>query len=396
MDLTTNPIFTLLEWAKYDPQVMESVEMIIDSCFQQARAYALCDSLLTFRSKVASSYSKTTPLSTHLKYDYDSGNLMRVHFDLAVFGLPFAGSINQFLIISGRLQGSTAKEGNAGIFSFAVIFIFLHFLFELRISRTVCQFVTVIIRIISQIRIFFFIFTVGILAFTIATLHILRACPFKECSDPSTKLPSKFFYALSATYFFMGGRYDAVNDDFNSENWQFHLMMMIYFFFTVILMLNVLIALINVAFSVGDGTWRLVWFLNRLQVIESAENLSYDVPGFRQSSSWFPKEIYYLASRKQVRAYEKTYPIDGGQDVIMAEDPSQSDQKDPLTLLRLQQETLQKEMENLRDRSQGQNDTLREQNLELKRQLGQLQESFAAQTSDMRALITELLAPGSL
>ncbi|KAF9940151.1 hypothetical protein BGZ67_008192, partial [Mortierella alpina] len=237
-------------------------------------------------------------------------------------------------------------------------------LFELRVNKTVCQFVTVIIRIISQIRIFF-IFTAGIFAFTVATLHILHSCPFKGCSDPSTKLPSKFFYALSATYFFMGGRYDAVN------------------------------ALINVAFSVGDGTWRLVWFLNKLQVIESAENLSYHIPGFRQSSSWFPKEIYYSASKKQVLAFEKAHPRAEGHDAVIRDNSHQSEQEDPLKLLRQQQETLQKEMENMRDQSREQNGALRKQNDELKRQLSQLQESFAAQKNDMRALIAELLASSS-
>ncbi|KAF9282537.1 hypothetical protein BGZ68_005897 [Mortierella alpina] len=311
--------------------------------------------------------------------------------DFMAFALPFAGSINQLLIMSEMIHGSTANEGNAGIFSFAVIFIFLHFLFELRVNKTVCHFVTVIIRIISQIRIFFFIFTAGIFAFTIATLHILHACPFKKCTDPSTKLPSKFFYALSATYFFMGGRYDAVNDDFDSENWQFHVLMMIYFFFTVILMLNVLIALINVAFSVGDGTWRLVWFQNRLQVIESAENLSYQIPGFRQSSSWFPKEIYYSASKKQFQAFKKAHPIDEGQNVIAGGGSAQSDQEDPLVLLQQHQEALQKEVENLRDQSQEQTGALKEQNHELKEQLNRLQESFAAQTNDMRALLKQIL-----
>lgn len=53
--------------------------------------------------------------------------------------------------------------------------------------------------------------------------------------------PRNFYSAISSTYFFMGGRYDAIDNQMSMDNWPFHTMMIIYFFFTVILMLNVLI-----------------------------------------------------------------------------------------------------------------------------------------------------------
>ncbi|KAF9393357.1 hypothetical protein BGZ94_006788, partial [Podila epigama] len=69
-----------------------------------------------------------------------------------------------------------------------------------------------------------------------------------------------------------GGRLDPVSNLFSSGDAGFHIMMVVYFFFTVILMLNVLIALVNVAFTVGDESWRVVWHENRLRYIENAEN----------------------------------------------------------------------------------------------------------------------------
>ncbi|KAG0198363.1 hypothetical protein BGX28_008197 [Mortierella sp. GBA30] len=108
----------------------------------------------------------------------------------------------------------------------------------------------------------------------------------------------------------MGGRYDPVNDEFDSDNWPFHTMMIVYFFFTAILLLNVLIALINDAFSLGDNTWHLSWLENRLEYVESAENMSYHIPGFRQSNDWFPREIYYSATISQVREYQSKYSND--------------------------------------------------------------------------------------
>ncbi|ORZ26394.1 hypothetical protein BCR41DRAFT_348212 [Lobosporangium transversale] len=83
-------------------------------------------------------------------------------------------------------------------------------------------------------------------------------------------------------------------------------MMFIYFFFTTILLLNVLIALMNVAFNVGDETWRLVWTENRLRYVESAENLLYHDPAFLdyfQVRSLFPERIYYMATPQEQKDF---------------------------------------------------------------------------------------------
>ncbi|KAF9177339.1 hypothetical protein BGZ50_008862, partial [Haplosporangium sp. Z 11] len=63
--------------------------------------------------------------------------------------------------------------------------------------------------------------------------------------------------------------------------------------------------LINLGFDKADGTWRLIWLENRLRYVERAENMTYHVPGFRQSHKWFPKEIYYTATDDQVKKYSK-------------------------------------------------------------------------------------------
>ncbi|KAG0019051.1 hypothetical protein BGZ81_009950 [Podila clonocystis] len=57
---------------------------------------------------------------------------------------------------------------------------------------------------------------------------------------------------FSATYFFMVGRLVPVSDLFSTGDAGFRVVMIIYSFIAVILMLNVLIALINVAFTTGD------------------------------------------------------------------------------------------------------------------------------------------------
>ncbi|KAG0212782.1 hypothetical protein BGX28_005629 [Mortierella sp. GBA30] len=155
-------------------------------------------------------------------------SLIYNYVDLAAFGLPLAGSINQLVLI-GHDPEMVEKGDSSEVLSFSILFIFLH----------------------------------------------------------------------------IGGRYDSINKYLDSENYAFHTMMIIYFFFTVILMLNVLIALVNLAFTDGDNKWHLVWLENRLRYIEGAENLSFRVKGFRQAYNWFPNEIYYSATSQQVKQYTK-------------------------------------------------------------------------------------------
>ncbi|KAF9949252.1 hypothetical protein BGZ70_001846 [Mortierella alpina] len=173
--------------------------------------------------------------------------------------------------------------------------------FELRIYKSWCKYVSIIRQSVVELRVFLFIFAGGIVAFSISTLHLLRACTIPgSCEEPTTKFSKHFIGALSSTFFFMGGRFDPVADELGSDDWAFHIMLGGLFFSTVIVMLNVLIALINKAFKKGDDAWRLDWVEARLHYIELAENLSYHIPGFRQNHDWFPKEIYFAATAKEV------------------------------------------------------------------------------------------------
>ncbi|KAF9919544.1 hypothetical protein FBU30_010877 [Linnemannia zychae] len=116
---------------------------------------------------------------------------------------------------------------------------------------------------------------------------------------------SLFSFSVLYVALHFGGRYDNLSGEFDSDDVGFHLLMAIFFFFTVILMLNVLIALINNAIDDGDRTWELDWLQNRMRYVESAENLTYDLPGYRAAYNFFPETIYYTATPLQAREYKK-------------------------------------------------------------------------------------------
>ncbi|KAF9930919.1 hypothetical protein FBU30_011117, partial [Linnemannia zychae] len=220
--------------------------------------------------------------------------------DILAFLSPLAGSITQLYII----WGDTSTGWNPPLLSFSVLFIFLHFLFELRVIRGVCQFVSIIIKAISSIRVFFFVFAGGLLGFAIAIIHLLHGCTGPDCLS-AEGYSDNLLRAISMVYFMMGGRYDPVDNGFSSDDVAFHLMMMVFFFFTVIVMLNVLIALINNATNDGDQKWNLDWLENRMRLVESAENMTYVIPGWRSSKDCFPDIIYYTDTTQQSREYEK-------------------------------------------------------------------------------------------
>ncbi|KAK3828025.1 MAG: hypothetical protein J3Q66DRAFT_321646, partial [Benniella sp.] len=223
--------------------------------------------------------------------------------DLLAFGVPLAGSIIQIVNID-----TDNNQGHKATLSFSVLFVFLHILFELRVNQNVCHFVAIIVRIVGKIQVFFLIFAAGVIAFSIAILHLIRGCPVGVCDTAGIKFSDDIYRAIATTYFFMGGIWDPVEDQLENGPNSFLLMIILYFFFTTILLLNVLIALMNVAFTDGDVSWKLIWRESRLRCIEGAETVSYNIPNYREAHhDIFPKTIYYFDTRKEQREYREKY-----------------------------------------------------------------------------------------
>ncbi|KAK3848239.1 MAG: hypothetical protein J3R72DRAFT_93621 [Linnemannia gamsii] len=103
------------------------------------------------------------------------------------------------------IMHNVVEQGlNPGLLSFSVLFVSLHFLFELRAFQVVCQLVSIIIRAIYSIRVFFFVFAGGLLAFAVAILHIFHACVDAEhCSYFTDGFAPNLLRSLSVTYFMM-------------------------------------------------------------------------------------------------------------------------------------------------------------------------------------------------
>ncbi|KAF9334288.1 hypothetical protein BG006_002401 [Podila minutissima] len=182
-------------------------------------------------------------------------------------------------------------------------------LFELRVVEGICKVVAIILNVTYRIKVFFVIFAGCVFAFSHSFLYLFWAGAGTATPEviqaKSENHPRDFGNSLTITYFMMGGRYDPMADMFKNGDAGFLVMMAIYFFITVILMLNVLIALINTAFNKGESVWKVVWLESRLRFAESAENMSYVIPGFRRTHHWFPNEVYYTATPRDIKEFEE-------------------------------------------------------------------------------------------
>ncbi|KAF9959409.1 hypothetical protein BGZ65_000428 [Modicella reniformis] len=128
--------------------------------------------------------------------------------------------------------------------------------------------------------------------------------------DDSEGNISTLSFSVLFIFLHFGGIWDPVNDEFEGDNWAFHILMILYFTFTTIVLLNVLIALMNVAYNDADETWRIIWKESRLRYIESAEEITYNVPGLRESYDLFPKNVYFFANQKEQKVYRAKYSDD--------------------------------------------------------------------------------------
>ena len=71
------------------------------------------------------------------------------------------------------------------------------------VFQVVCHFVSINIRAIYAIRVFIFVFTGGLLAFSIAIVHLYHVCTTDDCSYDMEGFSPNLLRALSMTYFMM-------------------------------------------------------------------------------------------------------------------------------------------------------------------------------------------------
>ncbi|KAF9397145.1 hypothetical protein BGX21_009179 [Mortierella sp. AD011] len=200
--------------------------------------------------------------------------------------------------------------------SFAILGVYINVLFEFKVFQPVGVFVYTLIRISIKIIWFLAIFGLSLVAFTHAFLHILHtrkdSCAIltgdnqTACEAAQTEFPQNPFLALLATYFFIAGIYDPLNNDLEpaDPDYSVKILLAIFIAFTVILMMNLLIAIMNDGFSESKEEGQLTWLRQWSQVIVEVELFTMS-RSQRENRDLFPDYIYYGAIPQDVEEYER-------------------------------------------------------------------------------------------
>ncbi|KAF9364401.1 hypothetical protein BGX34_001664 [Mortierella sp. NVP85] len=245
--------------------------------------------------------------------------------DVIGYLLPILGFIQ--LLDSIIKYDNTNVIGDSRLLSIGVSITYFQIIYELRVFRDVCNITTNIWTIAWELRFFSVIVVFIITSWTHTILHMLRGrsndCFIVgdngdtisdrwECPTRSAEFPYNPFAAYIATFFIMSGNFDPVSEYMRSSgDLTFLCMMGIYYAILVILLLNLLIAFMNVTTTRVEGEGTLAWLNNHYLHVGKAENLSFAAPGFRQRFDLFPQYLYYTVSQKRAEEFGESKDLQG-------------------------------------------------------------------------------------
>ncbi|KAG0004132.1 hypothetical protein BGZ65_000871, partial [Modicella reniformis] len=210
---------------------------------------------------------------------------------LAAAICPIFGCFLFLMTAPGEIHEDTGVDGGPSqiwIMAFSIFFLYFDMLLELRVMRHFGVTVNIISNITRRILCFMLIFALALVGFTHALMYVLHTRRYRPCENDSCEYidyppeyPTEFFSALSATYFFLAGRYEPINVSFEKGTYGFKLMMVVFYFYSSILFFNILIEVETHVMTKSD----------------------------RKRSDYYPKQIYYWASEEQVVKFHSKYSV---------------------------------------------------------------------------------------
>ncbi|KAK3816045.1 MAG: hypothetical protein J3Q66DRAFT_369660 [Benniella sp.] len=132
-------------------------------------------------------------------------------------------------------------------------------------------------------------------------------------------------YGITLAYLHAGGDFGSISKYIRtSGDLTFLFVMAVYYAFMVFLLLNLLIAFMNVTTARVEGEGTLAWLHNHYLHVGKAENLTFAVPGLRQQYDRFPQYVYYAMSQKTVEGFgknTKTHKREGQGELMYSHGP---------------------------------------------------------------------------
>ncbi|KAF9436518.1 hypothetical protein BGZ76_003702 [Entomortierella beljakovae] len=243
------------------------------------------------------------------------------YFNLAAFLMPTIGYIHLIIIEGGDQVKLSPKQ--VWWIGFALLAIYINLIFELKVLQPLGTAVHILINITRKVLWFLAVFVIVLVAFTHAFVHLTHSrnlqcggspdaqSPDAQTSGCATKYPDQAIPALFSTFFFLAGIYNPIEDDLSGpkgNDTSFKVLLALYVFFTVIMLMNVLIAIMNDGYSESRDEGELAWLKQWSEVILESELFLMN-DSTRQNRDFFPNYIFYGTSvhnRKNPNSYLDT------------------------------------------------------------------------------------------
>ncbi|KAG0241794.1 hypothetical protein BGW41_005301 [Actinomortierella wolfii] len=208
--------------------------------------------------------------------------------------------ITQFAI--ERHPGEAPKQ--LSYIPFANVVIFLHVIVEFRMFQTFGIFVNILFEVIKSIVSFLAIFVVLMIAFDQGMVYLLYTYQNTCVADGlcartfESDFPSEPFSSFASTLFFLAGRFDDVNKDFDSKRSSFLLLMIMIYIIGFIIMLALLIGHVTESIAAAKAESKRAWRRQLSETLAEAElfdkilgKISYNKLSLLRKNSSLPMAI---------------------------------------------------------------------------------------------------------
>ncbi|CAG8487580.1 8419_t:CDS:10 [Paraglomus occultum] len=220
-------------------------------------------------------------LTLRLKYSYNLYNII----ELASFILP--------LIVSINAQADNPPSSRS--LSWVVLLLWVFMALNLRAFEGMGVFIIILYKAILNLVSFILLMSAILAGFTSACWILLR-------NDNSDDNFQSFWLSLNSVMTFLGGDFSAVSD---VHSFDVNMLRILFMISTTIMLLNILIAILNTAYSDVASQARRIWVLNCAEILAEFE-LFWMTPEKKKNRVLFPRYIYYEADRSKVKEYRQT------------------------------------------------------------------------------------------
>ncbi|CAG8467139.1 6862_t:CDS:10 [Paraglomus brasilianum] len=238
-------------------------------------------------------------LTLRLKYSYNLYNII----ELASFILPLVVSLN----------AHADNPPSSRSLSWVVLLLWVFMALNLRAFEGMGVFIIILYKAVLNLVSFILLMSAILAGFTSAYWILLRNSITIDTSDNNFE---SFWFSLNSVMAFLGGDFSAISNVEHTTD--INLLRILFMVSTTIMLLNILIAILNTAYSDVASQARRIWVLNCAEILAEFE-LFWMTPEKKKNKVLFPRYIYYEADRRKVKQYRRTKAFKEISDVELEE-----------------------------------------------------------------------------